>query len=85
MTIIQTRRFKKDFAVLPQNIQKRALKQLALFLDNFRHPSLHVKKMQGHFNIWEGRITQGYRFTFMLEPDRIILRRIGPHDILTKP
>ena len=85
MTIIQTERFKKDFVALPPDIQKRAMKQLAQFLNNPRHPSLHVKKMKGQPNIWEGRVTKEYRFTFTLEGERIILRRIGTHDILKRP
>lgn len=85
MTIIQTARFKKDFAGLPTVIQKRALKQLGLFFENPKHPSLRVKKMQGYPDIWEGRISKGYRFTFSLTQESIILRRIGTHDILKKP
>jgi len=45
MTIVQTNRFKKDFAALPQSIQERALKQLALFLQNPRHPFLQIKNL----------------------------------------
>lgn len=85
MNIVQTKRFKKDFAALPRETQKRALKQLALFFENPKHPSLRIKKMQGYAGIWEGRITKDYRFTFSLQKERIILRRIGPHDILDKP
>ncbi|MFQ5751318.1 MAG: type II toxin-antitoxin system RelE/ParE family toxin [bacterium] len=59
MTIVQTERFKKDFTALPPNVQKRALKQIALFLNNPRHPSLSVKKMKGHPNIRERRVTKG--------------------------
>jgi mRNA-degrading endonuclease YafQ of YafQ-DinJ toxin-antitoxin module len=85
MNIVKTNGFKKDFAALPQAIQRRALKQLALFFENPKHPSLRIKKMQGYPDIWEGRISKGYRFTFTLEKEQIILRRIGPHDILEKP
>lgn len=85
MTLIQTKRFKKDFAGLPQDIQERAQKQLALFLQNPKHPSLKVKKMQGHPDIWEGRITRDYRFTFQMTGENVILRRIGTHDMLKRP
>lgn len=32
--------------------------------------------------IWEGRITKSYRFTYHTEGDTYILRRVGTHDIL---
>ena len=36
-------------------------------------------------DIWEGRITKGYRFTFQVRQDTYLLRRIGTHDILAAP
>ena len=60
-------------------------RKLAPFLENPRHPSLHVKKMNDPRDIWEGRITRGYRFTFQIAGDTYILRRIGTHDILRTP
>ncbi len=41
--------------------------------------------MEGTHDIWEGRITKGYRFTFQVHQDSYLLRRIGTHDILTAP
>ena len=77
--------FDRDYARLPQRIQERAEKQLALLLSNPQHPSLHLKKMEGWGDIWEGRVTRGYRFTFTQEGDTYSLRRIGTHDILKRP
>lgn len=85
MRIRKEKRFLEDFAALPPSIQKRAKKQLALFLQNPRHPSLQTKKMEGWRDIWEGRITDDYRFTFKIEGDLYKLRRIGPHDIERNP
>ena len=85
MRLERTERFKRDFRSLPEPIQRRAEKQLALFLQNPRHPSLSVKKMGGFQGIWEGRITKNYRFTFEIREDTCILRRIGTHDILETP
>lgn len=36
-------------------------------------------------DIWEARVTQGYRFTFAIEGDTYILYRVGPHDIERRP
>ena len=60
-------------------------KQLGLLLSNPQHPSLSIKKMQDPRNIWEGRVTESYRFTFQIEEDTYILRKVGTHDILKKP
>jgi len=83
--LARTARFARDFRSLPPDIQRRAAKQLQLLLDNPRHPSLHTKKMEGAQDIWEGRISKGYRFTFQVRNDTYILRRIGAHDILGAP
>lgn len=85
MKIIRGNRFKKEFKRLPDHVQARAKKQLALLLENPHHPSLQTKKMEGHQGIWEGRISRGYRFTFEMKKDALVLRRIGTHDILHNP
>jgi len=70
---------------MPQPVKKAAQKQLGLLLSNPDHPSLNIKKIQGVKDIWEGRITKAYRFTFHISEDTYILRKIGTHDILNKP
>jgi mRNA-degrading endonuclease RelE of RelBE toxin-antitoxin system len=79
-----SKRFKKEFKKLPQNIQKSFYEKLALLLQNVLHPSLRVKRIQGTKNKWEGSVTMKYRFTFELIEDTIIFRAIGTHDILNK-
>lgn len=85
MKVARDPRFIRDFAALPAPIQERAEKTLALFLRNPRHPSLQTHKMEGHRDIWEGRITDDYRFTFHIEGDLYKLRRIGTHEIYQSP
>lgn len=85
MKIFTTKPFEDDHAALPATIQDIVDRKLALFLENPRHPSLRVKKMNDPRDIWEGRITRGYRFTFQIAGDTYILRRIGTHDILRTP
>jgi len=53
-------------------------------MENIRHPSLRVKKMEGHKNRWEASIDMFYRFTFEIHDDFYMLRRIGPHDNVLK-
>jgi mRNA-degrading endonuclease RelE of RelBE toxin-antitoxin system len=85
MKFFRTERFKKQYKKLPLPIKQAVKKQLALLADNPDHPSLNIKKMQDPRNIWEGRITKSYRFTFQIEDDTYLLRNFGPHDILNKP
>lgn len=79
---LRTERFKKDFKRLPNDIQDRAGKALELFVSNPRHPSLHVKKMEGAPDIWELRVTDNYRITFQFVQEGVLLRRVGTHDVL---
>lgn len=85
MRLIYTKSFVKDYRRLPANIQSRVNKQLAYLLENFDHPSLNLKKMKDPRNIWEGRISRSYRFTFQIEGELYILRRVSTHDVLKKP
>jgi mRNA interferase RelE/StbE len=64
MKFYRTERFKKQYKKLPQYIKKATKKQLGFLLSNPDHPSLNIKKMKDPRDIWEGRITQSYRFTF---------------------
>jgi mRNA-degrading endonuclease RelE of RelBE toxin-antitoxin system len=85
MKLLFTKNFVRDYRKLPQGIQQTVDKQLEFLLENAKHPSLNVKKMNDPRNIWEGRVTSGYRFTFQIEGDVYILRKVGTHDILKKP
>ena len=84
MKLVFTHSFIRDYQALPDNL-KAVDNKLKLFLGNQRHPSLKIKKMQDPRDIWEGRITQGYRFTFQMAGEVCILRRLGTHDILRTP
>ena len=79
-----SKRFKKEFKKLPQNIQKSFNEKPSLLLQNMLQPSLRVKRIQGTRDRWEGSVTMKYRFTFELIEDTIIFRAIGTHDILNK-
>jgi len=85
MKLLFTKNFVREYRKLPQQIQKATDKQLELFLSNPQHPSLSIKKMQDPRNIWEGRVTESYRFTFQIEEGTYILRKVGTHDLLKKP
>ena len=77
--------FEADYRNLPKIIQTAVDRKLFLLLKNFRHPSLRAKKMEGYRNIWEVRVSKGYRFTFNIVENAYLIRRVGVHDILRKP
>jgi len=85
MKVAFTKPFMKDYQGLPENIRKQIDEQIGRLLDNPRHPSLRLKKMEGHPSIWEARISQDYRMTLEINSDTYLLRRAGAHDILKKP
>jgi mRNA interferase RelE/StbE len=85
MKVSFTKPFKKDYRGLPENIQNQIDDQITRLLDDPKHPSLRIKKMEGHQSIWEARITGGYRMTFQIDGDTYLLRRVGCHDVLKRP
>lgn len=90
MRFIRTDSFKRDFERLSRPVKRSAEKALRFFAADTRHPSLRTKKMGGQQDpegrdIWEARVTRGYRFTFAFDGDTVILYRIGPHDIERRP
>jgi mRNA-degrading endonuclease RelE of RelBE toxin-antitoxin system len=85
MIIRTTKTFDRCYIKLASQVQSQVNKQLSLFLNNPRHPSLNIKKMKGQDSIWEGRVNEGYRFTFQIENNVYILRKVGTHNVLKKP
>lgn len=83
--IVFTERFRRLFRRLPKRIREATYEKLTTYLDDPSHPSLRIKRVKGTARIWEMSITMNYRVTFELKDDRIILRRVGTHDILRRP
>jgi hypothetical protein len=69
----------KDYAASPRIVRKAFEKQLAFLLDNLRHPSLQAKKYVGSIDMWQARVTLGWRFYFMIEGDEYVILSIIPH------
>ncbi len=82
-----TEHFAKSYKKLPADIQAQVDIQISLPLENPKHPSLRIKKIQGtRGEIFEGRVSKNYRFTFQVEENTYILRKFGPHNqALKKP
>jgi hypothetical protein len=71
--------FWRGYNLLPEEIQKSALKQYRLWLENPRQPSLHFKKIGLY---WSARVTEDYRalgIIAVMEQDTILWFFIGTH------
>jgi mRNA-degrading endonuclease RelE of RelBE toxin-antitoxin system len=79
-----SKKFKKQYKTLPNEIRQAFKEKLKLLITDMLHSSLRIKKIQGVQNRWEGSITMKYRFTFHFEDDTVVFRTIGTHDILLR-
>lgn len=77
-----TDRFKKDYKKLPTHIQQRVDQKLKFMLQDLRHPSLRVHKIQGVEGLWEFSVTMKYRVLFEIEGEFYVLLGVGPHKIV---
>ena len=80
MTLYIEERARKHLQKLPKHIQQKTYKQLDVFLDNPKHPSLGIKKMVNS-PLYEGRIDYHYRFRFLWENEAIYIVSVGIHDM----
>jgi mRNA-degrading endonuclease RelE of RelBE toxin-antitoxin system len=64
---------------LPLPVRKAFYKQARLLAQNLLHPSLRAKKFSESENLWQARVTRGWRFYFKIEDDTYIIVRIVPH------
>ena len=57
-----TARSKADYDSLQPNVRKAFDKQIRLLVGNLLHPSLHAKKYDESQDVWQARVTKGWRF-----------------------
>jgi plasmid maintenance system killer protein len=68
-----------DYTQAPWAVQKAFDKQLKLLIENFRHPSLRVKKYDESRDIWQARVNRNWRFYFAITGDTFLILNIIPH------
>ena len=78
-SIAFSKKAEKTYKKLPKAIKIKADKQLILLIKNFKHPSLHAKKLQGTI-MYEARIDYHYRLIYTIEKIGIRIHALGPHD-----
>lgn len=80
MIIALTKEFIKRYNKLGSNTQKQVDKQLKFLQKGIPHPSLNLKKMGG-YEIYEVRVSRGYRMRFTKEKDKMVMLTVGQHDV----
>jgi len=63
----------------PRATQRAFNRRLVFLLRDLRHPSLRAKKYDEARDIWQARITKGWRFHFLIDGDTYIILSITPH------
>jgi hypothetical protein len=64
------------YHALPPDVQRIAVKQYRLWLENPRHPSVRFKKV-GRY--WSVRVSDDYRAVGILDGDTVVRFFIGTH------
>ena len=80
MTFLWTARFEKAYRALPHDQQAVVDTHLRLLAQNWRHPSLQTKKLQGTKHIWAIRLSRDLRLTFEPTKAGVLLWNVGHHD-----
>jgi len=71
--------FGRQYADAPIAIRVAFDRKAALLLQNLRHPSLRAKKYDEIRDIWQARVTRGWRFYFQIEGDTYTILSLIPH------
>jgi mRNA interferase RelE/StbE len=75
-----TERFARAYARLPSDVQTRVDKALQLLDEDFRHPSLRARRIEGTDGLYEARVDRRHRMTYHRDGDLLVLRNVGKHD-----
>ncbi len=79
MRFEHTARSRRQVSAAPPAIQRALEKQLRLLVKDLRHPSLRSKKYDEAENIWQARVTRGWRLYFQIRGDTHIILALIPH------
>jgi hypothetical protein len=79
MRLLWSERFRKSFTASPAMVQKAFWKQARFLVADLRHPSIRAKEYDEAHDVWQGRVTRGWRFYFTIRGDVCCLIDIMPH------
>jgi mRNA-degrading endonuclease RelE of RelBE toxin-antitoxin system len=63
----------------PAEVRQAFFKQVRFLERNLHHPSLRAKKYDEARDLWQARVTKGWRFYFNIVSDIYLIRDIIPH------
>ena len=75
-----TERPARAYAELSANVQKRVDKAVLVLEEDFTHPGLRARRVQGTEGIYEARVDRWYRMTYHRGGDRLVMRNVGERD-----
>ncbi len=79
MRFRHTQRSREQVSSAPRHVQNALDKQLRFLVEDLRHPSLRAKKYDEANDIWQARITQGWRFYFQIQGDTYVILAVIAH------
>ena len=80
MPIELTERFVKQYAHLPNVIQLKVDKALAILDADFRYPALRSHPVASAPGVIEAYVDRKYRMTFERHGDTFVMRNVDNHD-----
>lgn len=69
----------KSYQSAPQSVRRAFDKQIALLLEDLRHPSFRAKKFDEGNDVWQARINRDWRFYFRIGGDVYYILDLMPH------
>ena len=69
MRVRFSERFRRSYESVPPAIRRTFHRKLEFLLQDLRHPSLRAKKDDEARDLWQARVTRGWRFYFTIEGD----------------
>ena len=63
----------------PPTARRAFAKQLRVLVNNIQHPSLHAKKYDEARDLWQARVSRGWRFYFTIADDTYRIEKVIPH------
>jgi mRNA interferase RelE/StbE len=79
MNVHFTERARIQYTQAPTKIRRAFDRKLAFLAANLRHPSLRAKKYNEAGDIWQARITKGWRFYFEIDDNTYTILSITVH------
>ena len=74
--------FKRDYQSLPQEIQKKADKQIRFLFENPNHPSLKMHRLDDYY--WEFYVDRFYRGVCTRKEGVLELLFVGTHKLIDR-